>query len=137
MQIIFSDYFVFFLIFSFLVGLAIGSFLNVVIYRLPIMLEAGWRRECCELLQVKQQKEQRINLMWPRSRCPHCQKQLRSWHNIPLISYLLLKGKCAYCKHPISCRYPLIELLTGLLTVVIVAFYGFTWQMPAILIFTW
>lgn len=134
----FTEHFIYFLFIAFLFGLAIGSFLNVVIYRLPIMILASWRQECCDFLQLEYKADKKINLLWPsRSYCPQCQQQLRSWHNIPIISYLLLKGKCAYCKHPISYRYPLIELLTALLTCVLAAHYGISWQMLATLIFTW
>ncbi len=94
------------LVLQFILGLVIGSFLNVVIYRLPIMLE---RENLSESSSV-------FNLCWPPSYCPHCQQRLRWWHNIPLLSFLLLRGRCYYCDQAISLRYPLVELLTGVLT---------------------
>jgi leader peptidase (prepilin peptidase) / N-methyltransferase len=98
-----------------LLGLCIGSFLNVVIHRLPLMMERGWRIESAELLGVKIDEPAPITLSMPRSRCPSCGHQIR-WHeNIPLASYLRLGGKCAACKSPISVRYPAIEALTALL----------------------
>ena len=98
-----------------LLGLCIGSFLNVVIHRLPLMMERGWRLESAELLGVKIADTPPITLSTPRSRCPACGHQIR-WHeNIPLLSYLMLRGKCSACTAPISLRYPSIELLTALL----------------------
>ncbi len=137
MIILFTQYLYFFLFTCFLIGLAIGSFLNVVIYRLPIMLQNAWRGECCELLQLENKKNNPINLALPHSFCPHCQNKLRSWHNIPVISYLFLKGKCAFCKTPITWRYPLIELMTGLVTLFIASYYGISGQSCAIMLFTW
>ncbi len=98
-----------------LLGLCIGSFLNVVIHRLPQMMERGWRIESAELLGVKIDATPAITLSTPRSRCPHCGHPIRWYENIPLVSYLALRGKCSGCKAPISMRYPAIELLTGLL----------------------
>jgi leader peptidase (prepilin peptidase) / N-methyltransferase len=96
-------------------GLCIGSFLNVVIHRLPLMLESGWRRESAELLDVKVDQGAPLTLSTPRSRCPSCGHTI-AWHeNIPLLSYLRLRGRCAACKTPISPRYPLVEVLTGAL----------------------
>lgn len=99
-----------------LLGLCVGSFLNVVIHRLPLMLERGWRQESADLLGVKVDAiHDAVSLSKPRSRCPHC-KHVIPWHeNIPVLSYLVLKGRCASCGHRISPRYPLIEVLTGLL----------------------
>ncbi len=98
-----------------LLGLVIGSFLNVVIYRLPIMLEAHWKAECAELSGTPVPTTERFNLALPRSRCPKC-SHLIAWHeNIPLLSYLFLRGKCSSCAAPISPRYPLIELASGAL----------------------
>ena len=98
-----------------LLGLCIGSFLNVVIHRLPLMMERGWRMESAELLGVKIDAPAPITLSTPRSRCPSCGHQIRWYENIPLASYLRLRGKCAACKTPISARYPVIEALTALL----------------------
>jgi len=98
-----------------LLGLCIGSFLNVVIHRLPLMMEREWKLESAELLGVKVDEPAPITLSAPRSRCPSCGHQI-AWHeNIPVLSYLRLGGKCAECKTPISKRYPAIEILTALL----------------------
>jgi leader peptidase (prepilin peptidase)/N-methyltransferase len=98
-----------------LFGLCIGSFLNVVIHRMPLMMERGWRIESAELLGVKIEPPPEITLSAPRSRCPHCGHQIRWYENIPLLSYAMLRGKCSACKAPISMRYPAIELFTGLM----------------------
>ena len=96
-------------------GLCVGSFLNVVIHRLPLMLEAGWRRESAEMLELKVDESPALTLSKPRSRCPSCSHAI-AWHeNIPVLSYVRLGGKCAACKAPISARYPFIEILTGVL----------------------
>ena len=96
-------------------GLLIGSFLNVVIHRLPIMLEAQWKAECAEQNGLPLPAPARLNLMQPGSRCPHCGHAI-SWHeNIPVLSYLRLGGKCSACKAAISLRYPLVELSTAVL----------------------
>lgn len=98
-----------------LLGLCIGSFLNVVIHRLPLMMEREWKLESAELLGVKVDEPAPITLSTPRSRCPSCGHMI-AWHeNIPVLSYLRLGGKCAECKTPISRRYPAIEILTALL----------------------
>ncbi len=96
-------------------GLCIGSFLNVVIHRLPLMMERGWRIESAELLGVNIDAPAPITLSTPRSRCPSCGHQIRWYENIPLASYLRLGGKCAACKTPIPARYPVIEALTAIL----------------------
>ncbi|WP_157615199.1 A24 family peptidase [Rhizobacter sp. Root404] len=96
-------------------GLLIGSFLNVVIHRMPLMMERGWRMESAELLGVTIEPTPEITLSTPRSRCPSCGHQIRWYENIPVVSYLSLRGKCSACKAPISMRYPAIEILTGLL----------------------
>ena len=94
-------------------GLLIGSFLNVVIHRLPKMMERQWAAECAEFSGQEAPAEEAFNLVTPRSRCPHCGHQI-GWHeNIPVLSYLFLRGKCSACKAPISARYPLVELATG------------------------
>ncbi len=96
-------------------GLMIGSFLNVVIYRLPIMLEAQWRAECKEFSGAVAEPGERFNLMVPRSACPKCRHAIPWYQNIPLLSYAVLGGKCGACRAPISLRYPLVELVTGAL----------------------
>lgn len=98
-----------------ILGLLIGSFLNVVIYRLPIMLEAQWKSECAELGGNELPTSAKFNLMLPRSQCPKCAHSIGWYENIPVLSYLFLKGKCAACATPISLRYPLVELATGAL----------------------
>ena len=104
-------------------GLLIGSFLNVVIYRIPVMLETQWRSECAPPENEATTTPEKFNLMVPRSRCPHCGHVLRWYENIPILSYVFLRGKCAECSHPISLRYPLVELTTSALF-----FYcGLTW----------
>jgi leader peptidase (prepilin peptidase)/N-methyltransferase len=96
-------------------GLLVGSFLNVVIHRLPKMMERQWKAECADLSGVEPPTVERFNLMVPRSRCPHCGHSI-GWHeNIPVLSYLFLRGKCSACSSPISLRYPLVELATGVL----------------------
>jgi leader peptidase (prepilin peptidase)/N-methyltransferase len=101
--------------FASLIGIIIGSFLNVVIHRLPKMMEQAWKNEL-EELQGKASSHPTYNLLTPQSSCPACNNTIRFYENIPIISYLALKGKCSYCAHPISLRYPAIELLSGLLT---------------------
>lgn len=107
-----------------LVGLLVGSFLNVVAYRMPVMLERGWKREAKELLAddsaaapnvAAAEKEDRFNICTPASRCPHCGHQIRWYENIPVLSWLFLGGKCSQCKARISVRYPLVEVANGLL----------------------
>ena len=98
-----------------LLGLLIGSFLNVVIYRLPKMMERQWAAECAELAGKEIDASEPFNLMVPRSRCPHCGHQIRWFENIPVVSYAVLGGKCAACKAPISLRYPIVEVVMGAL----------------------
>lgn len=131
-----------------ILGLLIGSFLNVVIYRLPKMMEAEWREQCNELLcpepsessipaDQEHVKPEPFNLVLPRSRCPHCGHQIAAWENVPVISYLFLRGKCSSCKASISVRYPIIELVTGLLSLSVIYFFGPTPLGLAALVFTW
>ncbi|MBK3881812.1 MULTISPECIES: A24 family peptidase [Stutzerimonas stutzeri subgroup] len=121
-----------------LLGLLIGSFLNVVIYRLPIMMQREWRAQALEYLECPpEQISERFNLLLPSSRCPHCDHQIRSWENIPLVSWLALRGKCSSCHAPISSRYPLVELACGLLSGYVAWHFGFTWQAGAMLLLTW
>jgi len=121
-----------------LLGLLIGSFLNVVIYRLPVMMQRDWRQQAREILELPPEtKQETFNLVLPNSCCPHCQHQIKPWENIPVISYLFLRGKCSNCKAPISLRYPLIELACGLLSGYIAFHYGFGWQAAGMLVLTW
>ena len=96
-------------------GLLIGSFLNVVVYRLPKMMERQWANECAEISGTAPVPAEPFNLMLPRSRCPHCGHAIHWFENIPVVSYLFLRGKCSACKSPISPRYPMVEIVTGLL----------------------
>ena len=123
----------------FVLGLTVGSFLNVVIYRLPIMLHRQWKQECCDFLEIDNadSQEKAFNLSIPRSTCPNCGHQITALENIPVISYLFLRGKCSKCSTHISLRYPAIELLTGLVSVVCAWYLGFSWQLLFILILTW
>lgn len=111
--------------------LLIGSFLNVVIYRLPIMMEREWREQANELLATSPETELpkgRFDLVTPRSRCPSCGNPITAWQNIPVISYLLLKGRCAACKASIPMRYPVIEVLTALLAATTAWHFGPGWE---------
>ena len=119
------------------VGLLVGSFLNVVIHRLPIMMERDWHTQCAELNQQPAPEYDRLNLVVPRSRCPKCKHQITALENIPVISYLFLRGKCSNCGTPISVRYPIIELFTGLISGYLAYRFGFGWELLALLLFTW
>lgn len=123
------------------VGLIVGSFLNVVIHRLPKMMEREWKQQCELLLDTNNtsttENTHPFNLMVPRSRCPHCGHAITALQNIPVISYLVLRGKCAGCKAAISPRYPIIELVTGLLSVAVVGYLGLTSTALLGLVFTW
>jgi leader peptidase (prepilin peptidase)/N-methyltransferase len=119
-------------------GLCVGSFLNVVIYRLPLMMESRWRRDCCDLLEVEQEKEETpLNLATPNSHCPHCKAAIRPWQNIPVVSYLLLAGKCSNCGVGISPRYPIIELVTGLMSMALAWHFGLSVALLGAALLTW
>ncbi|EIC23207.1 prepilin peptidase [Thiorhodovibrio frisius] len=157
-----------------LLGLVVGSFLNVVILRLPRMMELEWHRDCAELLTaeaetasspslvtsatpspiggpsqeqsgeqqskhepVPEQEPAPFSLARPASHCPSCSHRIRAWENIPVLSYLLLRGRCSACRAPIAIRYPLIETLTAVLSLVVVWHFGFSVQAAAALVFTW
>ena len=123
--------------------LLIGSFLNVVIHRLPIMLNRDWRKQSQELLAspsiVPSDKTlpEKYNIVVPRSACPNCGAQITALQNIPVASWLLLKGRCAKCQTKISVRYPVVEASTALLSVVVALRFGFTLQTAAVLVLTW
>ena len=119
------------------VGLAIGSFLNVVIHRLPKMMERDWHAQCAELRGDAATETVRYNLAFPRSACPHCGHQITALQNIPVFSYLALRGRCAGCGAPISARYPIVELLTGLATAYAAWRYGATLAGAGAMIFLW
>lgn len=121
-----------------LISLCVGSFLNVVIYRLPLMMETRWRRDCCELLEVEgESPAEPLNLATPNSHCPHCKAPVKPWQNIPVLSYIFLGGKCANCATPISIRYPIIELITGLASVSLLWHFDFGPALLGALLLTW
>jgi leader peptidase (prepilin peptidase)/N-methyltransferase len=137
-----------FIALSLLLGLLIGSFLNVVIYRLPLMLEREWRAQCAELAAAGETagvtvsrgaipREAPFNLVVPRSACPGCKTPIRAIHNVPVLSWLALRGRCASCQARISARYPIIELLCGILSAAVAWKFGFGWQAGAALAITW
>lgn len=118
-------------------GLIIGSFLNVVILRFPEQLKNNWRRESEDFLGLPSEPIEKITLAVPASRCPSCGVPIKPWHNIPVISYVFLRGKCTACSTPISIQYPLIELLCGLATAFIVYQFGLSLMTAYCLLFSW
>lgn len=127
-------------------GLLVGSFLNVVAYRLPIMLQREWKQQCCEYLEVENTipdsnetsaKFEIFNLQKPNSHCPQCNHQIRAWENVPVLSYLLLGGKCSSCKAKISLRYPSVEFVTGVFSGLVASSFGATWLTLALLLLCW
>jgi len=122
-----------------LFSLLVGSFLNVVIYRLPLMIQTEWKTECCELLQqpISNPLTPSLNLCFPRSHCPACQRLIPAWHNIPLISYVLLRGRCHACTQRISWHYPFVELLCLGLSLFAGYYLGFSLQLLFVLLFIW
>ena len=135
-----------------ILGLLVGSFLNVVIYRLPVILTRQWREQCAELCAadtplvpepeasgtpVPSKPSEPFNLVVPRSACPACKAPITALQNIPLISYLVLRGRCASCGTQIGMRYPFVEALTGVLTAAVAWKYGFGWPTAAAIVLTW
>ena len=120
-----------------LLGLCVGSFLNVVIHRLPKMMENDWHAQCAELRGEEIPAGEVLSLTRPRSRCPSCQRQISALENIPVISWLALRGKCYGCKSPISPRYPIVEALTGLLSGYVGFRFGFGAASAGMLLFAW
>jgi len=120
-----------------ILGLCIGSFLNVVIYRLPKMMEREWRAECAALAGQEAPAEAPFNLMVPRSRCPSCSRPIGALENIPLLSYALLRGRCANCKAPIGLKYPLVEALAGVGAAYAAWRFGFSLAALGAALFTW
>jgi leader peptidase (prepilin peptidase)/N-methyltransferase len=121
-----------------LIGLLVGSFLNVVIYRLPVILDRQWREQCAELHQTPlPPPTEPFNLVVPRSACPACKAPITALQNIPVLSYLALRGRCAGCGIRISPRYPLIEALTGILSAAVAWKFGYGWQTAAAIVLTW
>jgi leader peptidase (prepilin peptidase)/N-methyltransferase len=134
----------FFIVVVFGFSLLVGSFLNVVIYRFPIMMERDYRAEAASILETPARAEVKnlkpnapFNLVVPRSACPHCGAQIGALQNIPVISYLFLRGKCARCSARISPRYPIIEIITALCSAVVAYKFGFTWYTAAGVLMTW
>ncbi len=127
------------LAFAGLLGLLVGSFLNVVIHRLPKMMEREWRSQCAEMLDLEAKPEQQpaYNLVVPRSGCPECNHQITALENIPVLSYLVLRGRCSKCGWRIPLRYPVIELLTGILSVLVLWRFGLTIAAAGALLLTW
>jgi leader peptidase (prepilin peptidase) / N-methyltransferase len=124
----------------FIFSLLVGSFLNVVIHRVPIMLERDWRSQAEQILKPDQSGEkqlERYNLVVPRSACPKCGAMITAAQNIPVLSFLLLKGKCAKCGTKISARYPIVELGTAILSALVAWKFGFVWYTAAALVLTW
>jgi leader peptidase (prepilin peptidase)/N-methyltransferase len=120
-----------------LVGLCVGSFLNVVIYRLPLMMERQWKAECASLDGREPESLAPLNLVTPPSRCPSCAAPVRAWQNIPVVSWLALRGKCASCKAPISARYPMVEVMGGALAVLVAWRFGYSGALAAGLVYAW
>jgi leader peptidase (prepilin peptidase)/N-methyltransferase len=126
-----------------IVGLVVGSFLNVVIYRLPVILEREWRAQAMEMLPassetlVAEEAPGRFTLSVPRSACPACKAPITALQNIPVLSWLLLRGRCASCRAPISARYPLVEIATAVLSAWVAWHFGFGWNAACGLVLTW
>ena len=118
-------------------GLILGSFVNVVILRLPKMMERSWRRECCELLDQPPSDEPRLTLSYPGSQCPGCGAAIKPWQNIPVISWLVLRAQCAQCGMRISARYPFVELVTGILSGLAAWQFGFGPEAMSALVLIW
>src|SRR5690606_22722821 len=128
-----------FVVVAVLLGLVVGSFLNVVIHRLPKIMEQDWQKQAREILHPDEPAAEQpvYNLVLPHSHCPHCQTEIKPWQNLPLISYALLRGRCGNCRERISARYPSVELLTAVLSGVVAWQFGFGWAAGAMLLLTW
>lgn len=120
-----------------LLGLCVGSFLNVVIHRLPKMMERQWQAECAEISGQEAPADERYNLVVPRSACPACKRPITALENIPLLSWFVLRGRCAGCRAPISPRYPAVEALTAVLSAYVAWHFGFGMAAAGALLFTW
>ena len=126
-------------------GLLVGSFLNVVIYRVPIMLKSQWGRDCKLFLAENGElklaqdapPQKRFNLLVPRSCCPNCGHQIAAWENIPVLSYILLRGQCSQCAAPISVRYPLVEILSAIAALIVAVKFGVSWQTSVAIALSW
>lgn len=141
MNFITSNYWIYLTLVG-IIGLAVGSFLNVIIHRLPIMIEEQWREECLETLADEyrpalQKPKRKLTLAAPGSHCPHCMVKLSFWHNIPVISYIILGGQCAYCKSEIAFRYILVELLSLAFSLIAAIQFGLSVELLFMLLLTW
>lgn len=123
--------------FTLILGLLVGSFLNVVIHRIPKILEQDWTQQCQILLEQEAPEPEKLTLSTPNSSCPSCGHRIKPWENIPIFSYLFLKGRCSACQHKISVRYPLVEACTGILSLVVVLYLGASFTSLACLVLTW
>jgi len=122
----------------FFLSLLIGSFLNVVIYRLPLMMERDWREQCAEILEHDTpEKDDKFNLLVPRSRCSNCGALISPLQNVPVISYLILRGRCAHCSTQIGWRYPFVELFTAFSCTLVAYHFGFGWEAVAAIVLTY
>ena len=131
---------------SVILGLLVGSFINVVVYRLPIMLQRDWSEQCCDYLEIENTipdsnessaKFKVFNLQKPNSHCPLCNHKIRPWENVPVLSYLFLRGNCSSCKAKISMRYPSVEFVSGVLSGLVAFHFGATWLTMALMLLTW
>ncbi|MDP6413996.1 MAG: A24 family peptidase [Gammaproteobacteria bacterium] len=129
-----------------MLGILVGSFLNVVVYRMPIMLQRDWKQQCCEYLEIvnsvpdnneSSAKFDVFNLRKPDSHCPKCNHKIRTWENVPILSYLFLGGKCSNCKTRISLRYPCVELINGFISGLVAYTFGATLLTLAVLLLAW
>lgn len=121
----------------FLLGLLVGSFLNVVIHRLPLMMRAEWQQQCHDYIGSILPEATPVTLSKPRSRCPQCSHVISALENIPVVSYLFLKGRCRACQTPISLRYPAIEILTAVMSAIVAWHFGVSWASVGALLLTW
>jgi leader peptidase (prepilin peptidase)/N-methyltransferase len=135
-QLVFLDPTAFGIFCGFL-GLLVGSFINVVVHRLPKMMDNDWRCQCAELRGDTAPENEPLSLSVPRSRCPGCGHAISALENIPLISWLALRGKCSACQAPISPRYPIVEALTGILSALAATHFGFGWPAAGAIVLTW
>lgn len=120
-----------------LLGLMLGSFINVVVHRLPVMMQREWQSQCAELRGEMSPDQTPYNLLLPASACPACGHGIRWYENVPVLSWLLLRGKCSSCGVAISSRYPIVEALTGIITAYAAWYFGFSWQAAGAFVLIW
>lgn len=129
------------LVIAFILGSVVGSFLNVVIYRLPKILDQRWTADCRNYLDIKSDSSEspanKVSLLWPGSCCPKCESKIRPWHNIPILGFLMLRGRCRDCSEAISPRYPIVELISAILSTAIIWKFGATIEGLTALVITW